>query len=107
MRIRVNRRYYFKWDWGGPNDRTTYFGYFYKHRNAVAWDYDNNMNYGPLRFRLKCYNSDGPTKFFSSKDKKYKYYYYEYLVTGDIKNIDIITSKQFNTYMTLYGPKES
>lgn len=104
MRIRVNRRYYFKWDTETGGSKVTYFGYFYKHRNVQGWDYGEDMKVVPIRYRLKCYSSDGPTKYWSKKDEVFKYYYYDYVVTNDVKFCTIITSKQFNTLKLLYGP---
>lgn len=104
MRIRVNRRYYFRWDFETDSNKVTYFGYFYKHRNVQGWDYDENMKPVPIKYRAKCYSSDGPTKYWSKKDEVFKYNYYDYLVMVDMKSCTIITSKQFNTLKLLYGP---
>lgn len=105
MRIRVNKRYYFRWDAGTGASKTIYFGYFYKHRNIQTWDYDEYMKPIPLKYRLKCYSSNGPTKYWSKKDDIVKYSYYDYVVTSDVRNLTIITSKQFRILKLLYADK--
>jgi len=101
MRIKVNRRYYFTFTSGYKH---TYFGYLIKRRNAEAYDCDDTGKFIPLRYNLKCYHTS-PITYYSKKDNCYKVSYWDSIVTSDVKNITIITSKQFNTMMLLYGPK--
>lgn len=101
MRIKVNKRYYFTANFGEGIS----FGYFIKYRNPLGWDHgEKRGEYIPLRYRMKIYHSQPRYLRPSKKDPNKTIGHCDYVVSGDIKGINIITRKQFGNYMVLYGP---